>query len=112
LDVRTSIHLLLSSSRIWQTTNTQAYASNCIHEEIHKHLLFYRGLVANACRLLIDVLVPEDALAIVLGVESFGRMVKYDARDNEEGRGDTQLKSKIGDKFDHLLKGGSLSFQC
>jgi hypothetical protein len=105
LDARTSIHLPLSSSRIWQTTNTQAYASGCIREEIHKHLLSYRGLVANACRLLTDVLVPGGALAVVLGVESFVLMVKYDAMGNEEVRGGTPPESTIGDKFDRLLEG-------
>lgn len=110
--MRTSTHLLLSSSRIWQTTNIQAYASSCIHEEIHKHLLFYTGLVANACRLLTNVLVHGDALAIVLGVESFGQMVKYDAMGNEGGRGDNLLESKIDDRSGHLVNGGSLSRQC
>ena len=68
------------------------------------HLLSYTALVANACRPLTDVLVHGDVLAVVLGVESFGQMVKYDARDNEEGQADILLESKIGDKSDHLLQ--------
>lgn len=67
------------------------------------HLLSCTGLVANACRLLTNVLAHGGALAVVSGVESFGQMVKYDVRDNEEGQGDNLLESKIGDKFDHLL---------
>jgi hypothetical protein len=69
------------------------------------HLLSYTALVANACRPLTDVLVHGGALVVVLGVESFGQMVKYDARDNEEGQGGILLGSKIGDKSDHLFQG-------
>jgi hypothetical protein len=103
--VHINIRPLQNSSHISQTTNTLAFALSYTHEGIHKHLLFYKAHVANACRPWIDVHAPEGVLVVALEVENFGQKVKYDAEGNAEDQAGSQRGSRITDKFDHLFKG-------
>jgi len=49
-----------NSIRISRTTNTLAYASDCIHEETRRHRLSCTSHAANVCRLSQGVLFRED----------------------------------------------------
>jgi len=60
LDARKGTHRPQNSIRISRTTNTLAYASDCIRARIHKHRPSCTSRVANAYRLSQDVPFRED----------------------------------------------------
>jgi hypothetical protein len=68
------------------------------------HLPFCRVHVANAYKQWPVVLVREDELVVVLGVENSAQKVKYDAKDSEVDPKDTLQQSTLVYIFDRLLQ--------
>jgi hypothetical protein len=85
-DERRGTHRPQNSIHILRTTNTLAYVSDCIREEIHKHRLSCTSHVANAYRQSQGVLFHEDGLAAVSAVGSLEAMVMYAAMDSAGDR--------------------------
>jgi len=89
-DEHRGTHHLQNSIHILRTTNTLAYVSDCIREEIHKHRLSCTSHVANAYRQSRGVLFHEDELAAVSAVGSSEAMVMCAVMDSAGDRGGIQ----------------------
>lgn len=71
---RRGTRLQQNNSRILQTTNTQAYAGDCIHGETRKRRLSCTNHGANACRLWPSALGLEDVWVTAWEAENFAKM--------------------------------------
>lgn len=89
LDARTNTHHQPDSIQILHTTNTQAYALNCTHARIHRHLLSYKGHEANVCKRSRAFLGLLDGLEAVLVAENSGQTVLYGEVDSAGAQADT-----------------------
>lgn len=52
--IRLMLSIICNTHQIWKRNSTLAFWTCHTHEETRSHLPFYKGLVANVCRLLSD----------------------------------------------------------